>query len=336
MSLCYFLSIVVPVYNASSDFVKCIESVLSSNISDIEIILVNDGSTDESRNLCDQYEKDYNYINVIHQANQGVSAARNNGLAQASGKYVAFFDADDYVDSAEFTHLISILREEKEEVDILLTEVTHVLSSGKVSWRSDFVESSDLDILSQGEDCMHRMLLSEGSFWNVWKNIYSRNFLIKENITFLKGIAWAEDLEFSTQCFLKAKEIRFLKSYFYQYRVYLSDSAMCKLEVRRIDDTLAAIENSVRLVLNKAPLHRNLLINKFCKEYIFNISLLQKLEEKDRKIAEERFLSALWILDFGDEKYKVAKKILKKSRFSFLSKVLHCLKWFRRKSREII
>lgn len=92
-----FVSIIIPIYNAEDSLHNCIESILDQTYKDIEIIMINDGSTDHSKNICDHYAKLDQRIKVIHQENAGPSAARNRGIEQAVGNYIQFVDADDYI-----------------------------------------------------------------------------------------------------------------------------------------------------------------------------------------------------------------------------------------------
>ena len=91
------ISVIVPVYNVEQYVGECIESILSQSFYDIELILINDGSKDNSGSMCDEYAKKDNRIKVIHKKNEGVSIARNIGIKNASGKYIAFVDSDDLV-----------------------------------------------------------------------------------------------------------------------------------------------------------------------------------------------------------------------------------------------
>ena len=92
------ISIIVPVYNVEKYLNECIDSIIAQTYSNIEIILVNDGSTDASGKICDEYAEKDGRIKVIHQVNAGLSAARNAGMAVATGEYLYFVDSDDYVD----------------------------------------------------------------------------------------------------------------------------------------------------------------------------------------------------------------------------------------------
>ncbi|MBR2215274.1 MAG: glycosyltransferase [Selenomonadaceae bacterium] len=101
------LSVIVPVYNVSQYLPRCMDSLLKQEYPHIEIILVDDGSTDNSGALCDDYAAKYAHVNVIHQANGGLGAARNSGMVAAKGEYIAFVDSDDWVKSSMFSRLMA-------------------------------------------------------------------------------------------------------------------------------------------------------------------------------------------------------------------------------------
>ena len=104
------ISIIIPVYNAGKHLSKCIDSVLAQTHKNLEIILVDDGSTDTSSQICDEYAAKDTRIKVIHQRNQGVSSARNAGLKATTGQYIGFVDADDYIDSDMYSYLLNLLQ----------------------------------------------------------------------------------------------------------------------------------------------------------------------------------------------------------------------------------
>lgn len=104
------LSIIIPVYNTEQTLGRCINSVLQSSLNNFEIILINDGSTDNSANICESYKNSYpQQIQVIHQKNQGLSAARNAGLDISKGQYITFIDSDDYISKDLYCHLLEQL-----------------------------------------------------------------------------------------------------------------------------------------------------------------------------------------------------------------------------------
>lgn len=105
------ISVIVPVYNQEKYLDKCINSILNQTYKDIEIIIINDGSTDTSGEICDNYALRYSNVKVFHQKNQGLSMARNNGLKKANGKYISFIDSDDHIDIDMYEVLIKFMIE---------------------------------------------------------------------------------------------------------------------------------------------------------------------------------------------------------------------------------
>ncbi len=105
------ISIIIPVYNSEKVIARCLESVLNQDYKNIEIIIINDGSKDRSQEIIEQYSKIDGRIKIIKTENQGVSSARNLGIQNASGKYVCFLDADDYVDKDMYNELVKQIKE---------------------------------------------------------------------------------------------------------------------------------------------------------------------------------------------------------------------------------
>ena len=105
------ISIIVPVYRAEKYLNRCVDSILSQTYTALEVILVDDGSPDQSGAMCDGYAKKDSRVKVIHQKNRGVAAARNRGLDMAAGDYITFVDSDDYIDPDMYLSMIRIIRE---------------------------------------------------------------------------------------------------------------------------------------------------------------------------------------------------------------------------------
>lgn len=112
------ITIVVPVYNVEKYVAKCIDSLLAQTFTDLEILLVNDGSTDGSAKICEEYARKDSRIKVIHQENQGLSAARNTGIEHASGKFLGFIDSDDYIDEDMYEVLYNQLQENQADISV--------------------------------------------------------------------------------------------------------------------------------------------------------------------------------------------------------------------------
>ena len=121
------ISIIIPVYNVKLYLDNCIQSVIQQSYTDFECILVDDGSTDGSSEICDQWAEKDNRIIIVHQPNGGVSSARNKGLEQAKGEYICFIDSDDWVDVDYLSAMINNLKEK--ETDLIICGLTQEFPS---------------------------------------------------------------------------------------------------------------------------------------------------------------------------------------------------------------
>ena len=125
------ISFIIPVYNVEKYLAECIESVLCQSYANIEIILVDDGSTDKSADICDKYSEKYDRIHVIHKKNGGASSARNEGLCIAQGSYVAFVDSDDFISPVMAEKLIAAINET--DSDLAMCSFAYTDESGKTT-----------------------------------------------------------------------------------------------------------------------------------------------------------------------------------------------------------
>ena len=127
------LSIIVPIYNVAPYLRKCVDSLLTQDISDYEIILVDDGSPDECPQICDEYVEKYDSIRVVHQENEGLSAARNSGVKVAQGDYIMFVDSDDYLQPNVLGALMEQV--ERDNLDVLRFRYQNVRENGEAPRR---------------------------------------------------------------------------------------------------------------------------------------------------------------------------------------------------------
>ena len=192
------LSIIVPVYNVQRYLKKCIDSLLSQDIerSAYEIILVDDGSTDEGEKVCDTYAANYPNVSVIHQKNQGLSVARNVGLGQAGGKYVLFVDSDDFIQDNVLASLVECMRQN--DLDILRFNFTRIDENG-------FLNTSH--VASSGVYNGHDYLINHLGFeCYAWQFLLKRDLLIDNNLYFKPGIIF-EDSEWTPRVMEKAQRV---------------------------------------------------------------------------------------------------------------------------------
>ena len=156
------LSVIVPVYNVEEYLERCIESIIASSYKNIEIILINDGSTDKSVHICEKLKAKDERIKVFHKENEGVSSARNYGLENVKGEYITFVDSDDYIDKHMYTNLMNIML--KEDADIVYCDLVQVKSE-----RDNQVDNklNGYNIYEKDEFIKDFLLVREAPFlWN--------------------------------------------------------------------------------------------------------------------------------------------------------------------------
>lgn len=210
------LTVVIPVYNVEKYLKRCIESILIQEWKNYDILLVDDGSTDSSPQICDDYAKVYDFISVIHKKNGGLSEARNTGISHAKGDYVYFPDSDDWLEPQTFKELADVL--ESQEFDI-------------VSFNREFVKGEEDPIVSdplvtqvyEGKDAFVQML--KHSYITGFANdkIYKKSLFIDNNISFPKG-KYYEDLGTNYKLFLSAENVFATNQKYYHYLIDNPDS----------------------------------------------------------------------------------------------------------------
>lgn len=200
------ISIVTPVYNVEKYLDRCIQSVLKQTYTNFELILVNDGSTDKSREVCEHWSKNDSRVKVIHQINSGVSAARNTALHVCTGEYITFLDSDDWLESNYLEELYKAMQLSKSDI-----VCCNYFSNGEketVEYRYKSAQISQSEAL----DCY-----SVYYFTSVWGKLFSRDCL--QNVLFKKEYYYSEDTLFYTQALLNSHRVVWLEEPLYHYYI---------------------------------------------------------------------------------------------------------------------
>ena len=196
------VSFILPVYNVENYLHPCLDSILNQSLTDYEILLVNDGSTDDSLSICREYEANYDFIRVLDQPNRGVSAARNYGLREARGKYICFMDADDFYKEDFAKDFYEIC--EREQLDIIRgfyryydeeTQTFRDEPEKKLSYYNQVLSGGEFLELSIREHANE--VVPVGGF-------FRREHLLKNDIRFPEGIIFEEDQIFFLEALLKS------------------------------------------------------------------------------------------------------------------------------------
>ena len=204
------VSIIIPVYNAGKYLSDCLDSILSQSYSQLEIILIDDGSRDDSLSLCKQYAARDERVSFIHQKNGGPGAARNAGLEQATGEYLLFFDSDDVV----LPNAIETMIKAVDGQDLVIALFSLRTSSGK-SVRGLIKQDMYLDKLA----FLEKFSIWPGAYYYsaLWNKIYKRSIIEENKIRFRTDFIWGEDCLFNMNYYLYVKQIHLIDFVVYQY-----------------------------------------------------------------------------------------------------------------------
>lgn len=227
------VSIIIPVYNAARYLPRCLDSVRNQTLRNWELLLVDDGSSDESGSICDAYAAQDNRIQVIHQRNSGVSAARNAGLSVASGQYIGFVDADDWIDFDMFRSLYLLASEKT--CDIAMCDAVTVYSDGHTE--PDTITQLSQDCVLTRDKISPALLLEIAG--SAWRCLYRTALLRTKGIMFPQKIKFSEDRIFNIMSFGFANGIAYEKKAYYN-RFVNPESAVHRFHADYFEACLAA------------------------------------------------------------------------------------------------
>ena len=174
------ISVIIPVYNVEEYLDDCLTSVLAQTYSNLEILLINDGSTDNSGVICDKYAQTDSRIKVFHKENGGVSSARNIGLENATGQYIAFVDPDDWIEPNMYETIITQF--EKSDVDAVFCGYWENFSD-EVK-RNPVIHMPEKHDIVSGRDALYQCLIKmeDGYFTSVWNNVFKSEVVNQQDI----------------------------------------------------------------------------------------------------------------------------------------------------------
>ena len=206
------VSIIVPIYNAEKSIARCIDSILSQEYTDFELILCDDGSTDKSGQIIDEYREKDERIRVLHKENTGVSDTRNQGIAVAKGKYIQFLDADDWITVDATKLLVRTMKEGG--CDLVISDFYRVIGE-RISHKGDI----DADGILTQEEFAEYMMVNPADFYYgvLWNKLYKREIIEKYHLKMDESVSWCEDFLFNLEYLLHTKRIAALQVPIYYY-----------------------------------------------------------------------------------------------------------------------
>lgn len=228
------ITVVIPVYNVEKYLKKCVDSVEKQTYKNFEVILVDDGSTDSSGELCDALAKENDNIRVIHQENKGLGGARNTGIKSCNTEYIMFLDSDDHIHPELLERCVEAIK--KNNCDILLFDSVEIYEDGKIGTvrKADFKEN---------EIFMPEEIKSISKDPTAWNKIYKTS-LFKDNGIYYPNKVWYEDLRTTPKLLVFAERVIKLESEPLYYYLQRSDSIMHTPDYDRIvKERIAAVKD---------------------------------------------------------------------------------------------
>lgn len=214
------LSVIIPVYNSEKYLVPCIESVLCQNYKDLEILLIDNGSSDHSRLICEEYEKKDVRVHVYGELKSGAAAARNCGIFHATGQYITFIDSDDYIDQDMYYELMGMI--EQYSADIAICSFNYVNENGNsMDWLepelTKYIKTKTEPVIDSRE-CASYFLTSRDIEGFCWNKIFKKSIIDDNDLTFEESKMAYEDMLFVFESVLKSNKIVLCAKKLYYYR----------------------------------------------------------------------------------------------------------------------
>lgn len=315
------ISIVVPVYNVELYLKQCVDSLLKQGLKDCEIILVDDGSTDASGAICDDYANRYEYVKVIHKENGGLSDARNAGLKEITGHYVVFVDSDDFLFEGALSNITESITDYN--IDLVFLEASKIYPDGKCIPMGDGYNASYINGCSK--DVVLKHIASLPKFpGSAWAKIIRAKLIIQHELYFQKGL-FSEDIDWTVRLLLNARTFSYYPGDYYFYRQGRIGSITSSVGIKNVLDLLSIVSKWASKDLSH-PFQQE--INAYMAyEYVvllFNYACLDKEVASGIKKSIESYK---WLLSYGKSKkvilvniamkiigFQITAKLLKKYR----------------------
>ena len=307
------ISIIIPVFNVEKYLRKCVDSVIAQTYKNLEIILVDDGSTDNCPIICDDYATKDKRVKVVHKSNGGLSDARNVGLEIACGDFIGFVDSDDYIEPTMYEELL--LKSLSENADITMCEARLVYEDGKEVYNTEVnlwnvngnnFHSYAILLNNQGKNSAGK---TDNVMCCVWRCLYKKSFI--ENKRFVKGM-WYEDFIFMNEIVTNETKFAVVKKPLYNY--FQRESGIVRTfnkekYIKRVEFSKAALE----LLKDKISIDQHKYFSFYLYEQIVSeCACAKEYKELFKLIKKNKFLKQLCKFKNYILKVKATKSLKKK------------------------
>ena len=288
-------SIILPIYNVEKYLKECVDSILKQTFRDYEIILVDDGSSDGSPELCDKLAETYDFIRVIHKANGGAADSRNVGLKNAIGDYIIFIDSDDFILSEHF--LEDVNNSFSENVDMVLYKYCKYFDETNVLAECNFsYESAKLK--ENYADKIYELVKADAFFGMAWIRAIRKDILLDNQILFETGLT-GEDMDWNYELMLNVSNIELLDNIYIAYR-QRSGSVTASYKIKNLEDFIHIVEvwsEKLRFIENDTL--KKALLGSLAKNYSNLLIVYSRLTDINKKEYKQRIKKLDWLLKCG-------------------------------------
>lgn len=232
-------SVIIPVYNAQQTLDQCVRSVLNQSFTDFELVLVDDGSRDESPRMCDEYAVSDRRVVVVHQENKGLACARNAGLSKARGEYIVHLDCDDYLVDGGLEKIVTRVRQQP-TAQILVWNILQLQGEMFESEANTFPDTSACCLT--GVRAFNFLFCSnQGSLWQTFRYVVKRSYIIDKQLFYRPGVLH-EDIDFNPYVVLCAERVHFCAEAYYIYRKGRDGSITSHVTTARCKDMIFLVQ----------------------------------------------------------------------------------------------
>ncbi len=279
------IAIIVPVYNVEQYLKLCLQSIIEQTKCPNEVILIDDGSTDKSGIICDEYAARYDYIKVIHQENKGLSSARNTGINCCDSHYFILLDSDDIIEKNTIEKFSKVSN--NKEADIV---VGNILSFWPNRTVKKIHTNQDSSIILDGKEYLKIELKNKTMYYEAVQSMYSRDFIINNNLLFMPGLIH-EDQLFSISVLLSAKKVLPTDIVFYRHMIRENSISTQKDKTPNAKSIIKICYLIEKLVREGQDLELNNMIMEHCVDLYYKVYIDAELINKPNIRIEKSFLT---------------------------------------------
>ncbi len=309
------ISVIVPVYNVEKYLKNCLDSIIEQTFKDFEIICVNDGSTDNSRTILEEYKNKDSRILIIDKKNGGLSSARNYGLDKAKGEFISFVDSDDWIENTMLEKLYKNITELNSEISICAVRLYDEQKAQSDESQKYFnLSFFDKTFDNRAFDYKETLPFIMDVCVMAWNKLYRKSFLDKYNARFPDGLIF-EDGPFFFSIYFKAQRVSIVRDFLYNYRINRKGSIVEKGGVHFLDiiDVVELMYNSIKNLPCFNDIKNEFYIRKI-DDIVYRYELVNMFYKKrfSKKLRTKDFLFDGSIFDFNivDEKASRVRKRL--------------------------